>query len=1105
MEATVDDAVPSDWFATITDQIRQSEYHFSEVQSGWLSAPNRAQGLRLNVGDSGLRVTPRNQSGLTWDVSLRVAGYGREGDVSRVMPTPPTAMGDRVEFVRPGLTEWYVNSPSGIEQGFDLGHSPAARGSSSPLVIEIEVKSGLSVSLSQDSTTLMLSLPDGSDVLQYSGLHAEDSQGRTLDSHLDIVANRILLSISDQGASYPIRVDPLITSLTLRPVWSAESDQAGAEFGFSVAANGDINGDKILDVLVGAYLYDGGQPDEGRLFVYLGTSSGVPGPLFTVREVDQGGARFGYSVAFAGNVNAGNEGYENGAVHDDVIVGAPRYDYAYSDEGAAFVYLGCSVATFPYRDPLCSYNLHQSPDLRILGNQGDAEKGFSVSSAGDVNRDGRSDVIVGAPYYDSGPAVPDTGLVEVYLGCTCSSGVVPAPVWSFPTSQSDPLGRDTWLGYSVSSAGDLDGDGYGDIVMGAPNYHLCDIGCWNGAVYYAYGRTNGIRGTSIGNYAIFLDEGDDPRGELGISVASAGDVDRDGFDDIIAGADYWGTFPEAREGAAFLYRGSNSYLGLSGTPAWTMESNQGEARFGASVSSAGDVNRDGYSDVIIGAPFYTHGESSEGAAFVYLGSGSIPWLSASPAWVGEGNKQNAGLGMSVASTGDPVLVDGFYRDLNRDGYSDVIVGAFGYANPDSDEGAVFVYYGGFSWSGAKGSTVASAGDVNGDGYGDVIVGGCGYGELGMGSACVYLGSATGLSLVPAWSAADYGGFGSSVASAGDINRDGFGDVIIGAPSYGSGAEGRVFVYIGSSGGLYTTPKWTVGGTQGGINTERFGSSVASAGDVNKDGCGDVIVGAPYYSNGQSMEGRALVYLGCISGSLATTPKWTAEGNLAYAWFGFSVASAGDVNKDGFGDVIVGAPTCSQVQPGKGHAFVFLGSNGGPAKTAKWSAESSQANSCFGWSVASAGDVNKDTNPDVIVGAPYYSNGQSNEGGAFVYKGTGTSLSTTATWILEGNRVDAAFGTSVASAGDVDKDGYGDVIVGAPYIETRTGVLTGSASIYRGSNGGLATIPTWTASREAEHGGFGRSVASAGDVNRDGYGDVIVAHYQGSVLGYYGRG
>jgi hypothetical protein len=393
-------------------------------------------------------------------------------------------------------------------------------------------------------------------------------------------------------------------------------------------------------------------------------------------------------------------------------------------------------------------------------------------------------------------------------------------------------------------------------------------------------------------------------------------------------------------GPRFTKSRQNLDAGLDG-PAWTAEGNQNAALFGASVASAGDVDGDGYDDVIVGSRWYDSGQTDEGRAFVYLGSAA--GLGASAAWTADGNLLGLELGWAVAPAGD----------VNGDGFGDVIVGTYPYDTGNPVDARAFVFLGSAgglatsaAWIGQEaqgglfGFSVASAGDVNGDGYDDVIVG-----APASQQAFVYHGSATGLSANAAWmedesSGQVDGGFGYSVAAAGDVDGDGFGDVIVGAYRYDDGEtnEGKAFVYLGSATGLSSSADWTADGDQ---VWAQFGKSVASAGDVDGDGFGDVIVGAFNHSNGEQWEGRAFLYLGSAAG-LATDASWTAEGEQEHAYFGWSVASAGDVDDDGFGDVIVGAYPYDGGELSEGGAFLYRGSVAGLSGVADWSAEGDQS-------------------------------------------------------------------------------------------------------------------------------------------------------------------
>jgi hypothetical protein len=398
-------------------------------------------------------------------------------------------------------------------------------------------------------------------------------------------------------------------------------------------------------------------------------------------------------------------------------------------------------------------------------------------------------------------------------------------------------------------------------------------------------------------------------------------------------------------------------------------------------------------------------------------------------------------------------------------------------------------------SAAFGAAVERAGDVNGDGFGDVIVGAPFFdgGDNDEGRAFVYLGGVAGLDVAPAWrdspTGASGANFGNSVASAGDVNGDGFDDVIVGAPYVvnGQSDEGQVFVYHGSALGLSTTADWTV---ESNDNGARLGTDVAAAGDVNGDGFDDVIVSAPYFTAGQSDEGRAFLYLGSAAG-LQTDPAWTAEPDQELALFGASVSSAGDVNGDGFDDVIVGIPFWENGEYLEGAAWVYLGSAAGLAPTPVWTTESDQDSAQLGLTVASAGDVNGDGFGDVVVGTSSWDNGDINEGAAWVYHGSAAGLSATPDWTAEGDQLLAFLGVGVSAAGDMNGDGFGDLAVG---VWGYDGDLPdeGRFDVYTGSAAGLSAMATMTAEgNQSPVTYFASSLASVGDVNGDGFDDLIV--------------
>ncbi len=428
-------------------------------------------------------------------------------------------------------------------------------------------------------------------------------------------------------------------------------------------------------------------------------------------------------------------------------------------------------------------------------------------------------------------------------------------------------------------------------------------------------------------------------------------------------------------------------------PTWTEEGSQLAEAFGFSVSGAGDVNGDGYGDVIVGAVGYTNGQSQEGGAFLYTG-GPLG-LSAGPAWTAESDRSAAYFGSSVSWAGD----------VNGDGYSDVIVGAQGYADGESMEGA----------------------------------------------ALLFLGNASGLSDSASWQReGNQSGaqFGFCVSGAGDVNGDGYSDVMVGAPYHDNlGVDkGTAYLFLGTAAGLSSSPSWAVAGDR---NNAHFGFCVSGAGDVNGDGYSDVVVGAEAYTDEEITEGAAYLYLGGPSG-LSITPAWIKEGNANYASFGWSVSSAGDVNGDGYSDVIVGAPGYDRGEDGEGRVFLYAGGPGGLSSSATWSAEGDQAFAKLGYSVASAGDVNGDGYSDVIVGAPGHAEDETDEGGAFLFLGSPNGILGHQAWSAEGDQAGAEFGYSVAGAGDVDGDGYGEVLAGSGLYDG-SAVDEGIAYLFPGTN------------------------------------------------------
>ena len=255
-------------------------------------------------------------------------------------------------------------------------------------------------------------------------------------------------------------------------------------------------------------------------------------------------------------------------------------------------------------------------------------------------------------------------------------------------------------------------------------------------------------------------------------------------------------------------------------------------------------------------------------------------------------------------------------------------------------------------------------------------------------------------------------FGASVSDAGDVNGDGFDDLIVGAFGNANNGpdSGNARVFSGVDGSvLYNF--------YGDSILDRLGESVSGAGDVNGDGFDDLIVGVPFDDPNGGNSGSARVFSGA-DGSIL----YSFDGDSAGKFFGVSVSGAGDVNGDGFADLIVGAATDFDNGSDSGSARVFSGVNG----AVLYNFDGDSAGDRFGTSVSGAGDVNDDGFDDLIVGAPNDDNNGSRSGSARVFSGVDGSV----LYTFDGDSGDHNFGISVSGAGDVNGDGVADFIVGA---------------------------------------------------------------------------
>ena len=462
--------------------------------------------------------------------------------------------------------------------------------------------------------------------------------------------------------------------------------------------------------------------------------------------------------------------------------------------------------------------------------------------------------------------------------------------------------------------------------------------------------------------------------DTGEFVGSAGDINGDGFDDLIIGAPH--NFDDFYSGSSFVVFGKSSGFSatlplssLDGNNGFRINGMAGGDASGQAVGSAGDINDDGFEDLLIGAPLSDVPSQDTGYTYVVFGKASgfsatlnLSSLDGSNGFRVKVDEEDALLGWSLDSAGD----------VNGDDIDDFIIGAPLKDNPNGENtGSSFVIFGkttgfdadldvssldgssGFRIDGAiSGSSfgnAVSAGDVNGDGFDDLI-GGSYYG--GSGTSYVVFGKSSGFDAVINTSnlngdngfsiegEAEGDEAGYSVDNAGDVNGDGFDDVIIGARGSDASGEnsGAAYVVFGKDSGFDATVNLAdLDGANGfrlerGIAGELFGRAVSAAGDFNGDGNDDLIIGAYAADpNGQD-SGAGYVLFGKSSGfnasinidELSNEEGFALNGIAVGDSLGKSVNSAGDINDDGFADLIIGAPFGDGSIPNTGVGYVIFG-------------------------------------------------------------------------------------------------------------------------------------------------------------------------------------
>lgn len=688
------------WYNEAVAKIEEREYFIRTTdRKGYFAAVNHTQHLGYLFSERGYTASNFNDDGSDkgiWRTQFIIEGIGRKDQLHSSPLLRVSRMGDRsLQFEHRDYVVTYDNRRQGMEQSFIIRKRPSGH---NELQIVLGLEGDLQARMEKGDQLLLHTAAGPQDVkLAYDNFKVWDAGKRPLTAHMRLTtAHRLVLSVDDRHAVYPLTVDPLnhTPNLTINlqgVLGTSVNETTGPVLaGYSVSRVLDINGDGLNEVIIGAPQFtqisgiSGGTATltavvEGAAFVYYSINPGLPSTTPTQVLQPTGlaaNANFGFSVASADLDNDGK---------GDIIVGAPsdlsKINSAFRT-GNVYVYRGASLTTNVNVIPAFTQILSLGP-ADLIAFSVASFYGFSVTRAGRVNNDAIDDIAIGAPGFEF---LTSGGRVDIFHGTGTAAAVSTTPSHSI-TGNTNSL-----FGWSVSGAGNVNGDAFDDIVVGAPASLLTPSGN-QGAVYVFHGSSGGITATTYTSANTTLSSPNPPVPPLnylfGYSVA-AGDFNGDTHGDIIVGEPMWISNGGAA-GRAHIYYGTASASGINTTP-FTLTSPRADGTgpnllFGYSVASAGNVKGDAADEALVGEPGtfpISHVTPALSAAFNVMHRTSTTSVSNGAAYlftgaVGTGIVGGASPSWNLTNSGGPTdMLGGAVTglgDISGDGSADLAVTA----------------------------------------------------------------------------------------------------------------------------------------------------------------------------------------------------------------------------------------------------------------------------------------------------------------------------------------------------------------------------------------------------------------------------------------------